>query len=102
VIAAAVVASLVVDPGVALAATTCRTSNGHTLCVTAPNTAFSGPTPMIVKNTANSGTVIATWIPTGRPGIHLIQKKLPSAATNDYSFVWPTQKSLDASGTLLV
>jgi hypothetical protein len=93
-------ASLLVAPGVAEAATTCGTSSGHTLCVTLPDNPLSGPTPITVTNSPNSGTVIASWIASGKPGVSLIQDFAPSPQTNDYSFVWPTQKYLDASGVL--
>jgi len=98
----AVLASPFVVPGLAQAATSCGPSNGHTLCVTVPDTPLTGPTPITITNDANSGTVIATWIPTGKSGIGLITKFAPSPGTNDYSFVWPTQKYLDASGVLRV
>lgn len=99
---AVVVVSLLVAPGMARAATTCGTSSGHTLCVTVPDAALAGPTPITVTNKTNKGTVIATWIPSGGAGISLIQKVAPSPETGDYSFVWPTQKYLDASGVLRI
>ncbi len=46
--------------------------------------------------------VVATWVPSGKPVVPLITEYAPSPATNDYTFVWPTQKYLDASGTLRV
>ena len=99
---AALLTSFFVDPGVAEAATTCGTSNGHTLCITVPATTLTGQTPITVTNNANSGTVIATWIPSGKSGIYLIQRIVPSPETGNYSFLWPTQKYLDASGVLRV
>ena len=81
---------------------TCGTSNGHTICVTLPSSTLTGAVPVTVTNNPNSGTVIATWIPSGKSAIALITDYAPSPATNDYTFVWPTQKYLDAAGTLRV
>ncbi len=92
-------ASLVAVPVAAVAVTGCGNSNGHTICVTVPSGALTGAVQVTVTNDPNDGTVIATWIPSGKPGIFLIQKTAPSP---DYSFVWPTQKYLDASGVLRV
>ncbi len=97
-----VLAWLVASPGVAAASTTCGASGGHTLCVTVPDTPLSGPVPITLTNQANSGIVIVTWIPAGTPGMSLIQQYKPSSSTGNYSFVWPTQKYLDASGILRV
>jgi hypothetical protein len=97
-----VLASVFVLPGVADAAANCRTSASHTLCVTAPVTALTGPTTITVTNNPNSGVVVTTWIPSGQSAITLIQDVGPSPGTNDYSFTWPTQKYLDASGVLRV
>jgi hypothetical protein len=91
--------SLVVT-GVAEAATSCGSSGGHTVCVTVPGGTLTGPTQVTVTNSPNSGTVIGTWIPSGKPAINLILKTVPSPQTNDYSFVWPTQKYLDDPGVL--
>ncbi|MFB3738323.1 MAG: DNRLRE domain-containing protein [Candidatus Velamenicoccus archaeovorus] len=95
-----VLASLFATPGVADAAPTCGTSGGHTLCVAVPAPSLTGPTTITVTNSPNSGVVIASWIPSGRSGLALIQDFAPSPGTGDYSFTWPTQKYLDASGTL--
>ncbi len=84
----------------AQASSTCGTSNGHTLCVSVPALPLQGEKTVTVSNTANSGVVIATWLPSGGPTAQLIEMFAPSPATNDYSFIWPTQKYLDASGTL--
>jgi hypothetical protein len=97
-----VIAAILVTPGTAQAASNCATSNGHTVCVTVPDTPLSGNTAVSVTNSPNNGVVIATWIPSGKPAVQLIQEYAPSPSTNDYSFVWPTQKYLDASGTLQV
>lgn len=63
---------------------------------------LSGEQNVTITNAPNSGLVFATWIPSGKAAIQLMQIFAPSPATNDYSFVWPTQKYLDASGTLSV
>jgi hypothetical protein len=88
-------------PG-AEAATNCAAWNGHTVCVTAPDAPMSGNTTVMVTNSPNTGVVIATWLPAGSSAIQLIQEFAPSPATGDYSFVWPTHKYLDATGTLQV
>jgi len=100
VIEALLASMMTIGSGVAQASTTCGVSNGHTLCVTVPDTPLTGPAAITVTNSANNGTVIATWIPSGKPAINLLTKSVPSPQTNDYSFVWPTQKYLDASGVL--
>ena len=100
VVQAVLASTLSLGSGVAQASTTCGVSDGHTLCVTVPNGPLTGPTAITVTNTPNSGNVIATWVPSGGSGINLLTKDVKSPATNDYSFVWPTQKYLDASGVL--
>ena len=100
VIGALLASMMTIGSGVAQASTTCGVSGGHTLCVTVPNAPLTGPAAITVTNSANNGTVIATWIPSGKPAINLSTKSDPSAQTNDYSFVWPTQKYLDATGVL--
>jgi len=95
------VAATVLTPANAEADSNCGTSNGHTLCVTAAGT-LSGEQTVTITNAPNSGLVFATWLPSGKPAIQLMQIFAPSPATNDYSFVWPTQKYLDGSGTLSV
>ncbi|MDP9235766.1 MAG: hypothetical protein M3P01_14610, partial [Actinomycetota bacterium] len=97
----AVLASMIaLGSGVAQASATCGLSEGHNLCVMVADTPLTGPTTITVTYDTNSGTVIATWIPSGKPGINLITDFTPSPGRNDYSFVWPTQKYLDASGIL--
>ncbi len=86
----------------ASAASSCGSSDGHTLCVTAPDGPLSGPVQVGVTNTSNNGIVIATWIPSSGAPTYLITKSKPSPETGDYSFVWPTQKYLDGSGVLRV
>lgn len=100
VIGALLASMMTIGSGVAQASTTCGVSGGHTLCVTVPDAPLTGPAAITVTNSANNGTVIATWIPSGKPAINLLTKSDPSAQTNDYSFVWPTQKYLDATGVL--
>jgi hypothetical protein len=90
----------VLVPVVARADSNCGASNGQTLCVTVTGSPLSGDTNVTVTNSPNTGVVIATWLPAGGTSTQLIESFAPSPATNDYSFVWPTQKYLDASGTL--
>src|SRR5213593_2831613 len=89
-------------PTFAEAASNCGVSDGNTLCVTVPDGPLSGPVTVTVTYATNKGTVIATWIPDGGQPINLITKAKKSPEFNNYSFVWPTQKYLDASGTLRV
>jgi Carbohydrate binding domain/Calcineurin-like phosphoesterase len=89
-------------PVVALAAGTCNSGGGHTICVTVPGSTLSGNATIVVTNSPNTGDVISTWIPSGKSGLQLIHEYEASPSTNDYTFVWPTQKYLDASGTLRV
>ncbi len=86
----------------AVAAPSCGASGSHTLCVTVPGGALAGATTVSITNSPNSGTVIARWTPSGGSTITLITEFAPSPSTNDYSFVWPTHKYLDASGVLRV
>lgn len=95
-------AAALAAPQSAQASTTCGTSNGHTLCLTVPNGPLTGPTVVKITNVSNKGTVISTWLPSGGSTTKLITKFKPSPETGDYSFVWPTQKYLDASGVLRV
>ncbi len=81
---------------------TCGTSGSHTICVSVPGSTLSGAASVSVTNSPNSGTVIATWVPSGKSAIQLITQFAPSPDTNDYSFLWPTNKYLDAPGTLRV
>lgn len=95
------VAATVLIPGNAEASSNCGNSNGHTLCVTAAST-LTGEQTVTLTNAPNSGLVFATWVPAGGAAVQLMQIFAPSPATNDYSFVWPTQKYLDGSGSLSV
>jgi hypothetical protein len=96
-----VLASALVNSPAAEAASNCGTSSGHTLCISA-GTTLTGEQTVNVTSAPNNGVVVANWKPSGGSVIELIQMVVPSPATNDYTFVWPTQKYLDASGTLSV
>ncbi|MGZ4153339.1 MAG: CBM96 family carbohydrate-binding protein, partial [Actinomycetota bacterium] len=63
---------------------------------------LSGNATVTVTNSPNTGVVVATWVASGQSAVPLITQFEPTPQTNDYSFVWPTQKYLDASGTLRV
>lgn len=95
-----VMAATIAAPSPANATTSCGTSNGHVVCVTAPDTPLSGDTTITITNDPNGGKMFATWIPAAGATTSLIKMFTPSPATNDYSFVWPTHKYLDAGGTL--
>lgn len=96
------VASLAVGRS-ADAGTRCGTSNAHTVCITVPSGPLTGATFIRVTNAPNKGTVVYSWIPAGASSpINLMTKFKPSPETGDYSFVWPSQKYLDASGILRV
>jgi hypothetical protein len=94
------VAATVLIPANAEAATNCGTSSGHTICVTVASTTLTGEQTVTVTDAPNNGVVFATWVPSTGPAVRLIQMFAPSPSTTDYSFVWPTQKYLDGSGTL--
>jgi hypothetical protein len=98
------VALTVLAPANADAASNCGTSSGHTICVTVASTTLAGEQTVTVTNAPNSGLVFATWVPSGGTAVRLIQMYAPAPppATSDYSFVWPTQKYLDRSGTLSI
>jgi hypothetical protein len=81
---------------------TCGVSDGHTLCLSVPAGALSGKVTITIAIDPNDGLVIARWLPRRGTSTHLITRFTSSPETNDYSFVWPTQKYLDASGTLRV
>jgi hypothetical protein len=89
--------------GRALAApSSCGPSGTHQICVSAPSSTLSGETTITITNSPNSGNVYVRWVPNGKSSIYLITRFGPSPATNDYSFVWPTQKYADGTGTLQV
>ncbi len=95
-------ASILVPIAAEGAVSRCGSSGGHTVCVTVPDGPLSGDTAITITNVKNSGKVISTWWPSGGAAVTLIQADGPSPSTNNYAFVWPTQKYLDASGTLRV
>jgi hypothetical protein len=101
-----VAACIVVAPAgpVAAAVPVCGPSGSHTICVSLASTALSGPTLVSVSNSPNSGNLVYTWAPSGKSQVGLMQQGGPSALTGgaDYTFLWPTQKFLDASGLLKV
>ena len=80
----------------------CGTSGSHTVCVTVPDGPLTGEAGITITNSPNKGTVFSTWIPSGAAAKTLIEAFGPYPSTNNYSFVWPTQKYLDASGVLRV
>jgi hypothetical protein len=50
----------------------------------------------------NKGQFIVNWVPDGSSAVYLMWIFGSSGVTKDYSFVWPTQKFADGSGTLQV
>jgi hypothetical protein len=72
------------------------------VCVTLPSSVLSGEQQITIR-VSPPAKVITTWVPDGGSGIYLMtQAKQNPGTTNDYSFAWPTQKYLDASGVLRV
>jgi hypothetical protein len=102
VIVAGLVSFALVVPTTANATSNCGTSAGDTICVTAPDGPLVGDVSVRVTRSPNGGTLVATWVPSGGSATTLLTEFAPSPATNDYSFVWPTQKYLDAPGVLRV
>ena len=80
----------------------CGSSGSHTVCVTVPDGPLTGEAGITITNSPNKGTVFSTWIPSGAAAKTLIEAFGPYPSTNNYSFVWPTQKYLDATGVLRV
>jgi Calcineurin-like phosphoesterase len=72
------------------------------LCVTVPTWKVSGTVKITVTSDPDDGRVIATWVRRGGTATYLITQFAPSPVTGDYSFMWPTRKYLDGSGTLRV
>jgi hypothetical protein len=91
------------NPARAAVGPVCGTSGGHTLCVTFPSSVLTGEQLVTVTNSPNNGKVIFTWVPTGQKKA-LLQTSFVSnpIRPQNYSFVWPTQKYLDAAGILRV
>jgi hypothetical protein len=102
VILGGLVASVLAVPVQAEAASNCMTSDGHYLCVSVPDGSLNGHAPITVTNDPNDGTVIFTWAPAVGSSTYLMERSMPSPETDDYSFVWPTQKYLDGSGVLRI
>jgi hypothetical protein len=92
-------AGLLSDPQRALASSSCGPSGGVTVCVTAPDV-LTAEQNVTVTLTPNKGRLIMRWVPSTGPAVTLMTQTDPAPSTNDYSFVWPTQKYIDASGTL--
>ncbi len=80
----------------------CGPSGSSTICITLPSSTLSGMASITVTKSPNSGQVLSQWAPNGRPLIHLRQMFGRDPTTNNYSFLWPTNKYLDASGVLRV
>ena len=99
VVGAFVGATALVPAPSAAAATTCGASGGHTVCITVPASPLTGVVPIGVTNAPNGGKMSVVW-QTGSNTVQLLTRFGPSGTTQDYSFVWPTTKYLDASGTL--
>jgi hypothetical protein len=93
-------AGLLVPALPAAAATTCGASGSHTICITVPDSPLVDSAAITITNTPNTGTVIVTWQPGGGSTQDLITRFGKSPGTDDYSFIWPTHKYLDATGVL--
>lgn len=103
VLALLVIAGALVQPAAAQVGPTCGVSNGHTVCVTLQGTTLTGAQLVSITNTPNTDLLFATWSPTGpSASVNLIEKFAPSPETGDYSFTWPTQKYMDATGSLSI
>jgi hypothetical protein len=77
----------------------CGTSGTHTICITVPTTPLTGEATIGISDSPNGGTMLVVW-QTGNTSDDLITRFQSSGTTGDYSFVWPTQKYLDATGTI--
>src|SRR5216110_2868300 len=77
----------------------CGTSGTHTICITVPTTPLTGEATIGISNSPNGGEMLVVW-QTGAKTDNLITRFQSSGTTGDYSFIWPTQKYLDASGTI--
>lgn len=102
--AGAIVAALLLAAPASADVRNCGDSGGHTICVNTSSGILTGEQTVIVTNDPAKGTVTATWQPTVGTAVRLITKVAPSASFDDssYSFYWPTQKYLDATGLLSV
>ena len=83
-------------------ARTCGVSKGHKLCVTLPSRSLNGIVNIRIQNRPNSGMLYVSWVPMQGPPLRLRTAFGRDPVTNNYSFLWPTQKYLDASGELQV
>jgi hypothetical protein len=89
-------------PGSAAADAHCGSSGGHMVCVTLPSSVLTGEQTVAI-NVTSPGKVIATWLPDGGDPLYLMTQATKNPGTkNDFSFVWPTQKYLDATGVLRI
>ncbi len=77
----------------------CGQSGSHTICITVPTTPLTGEASIQVTNSPNAGKMQVVW-QVGSAAPRLITYFGPSSLTGDYSFIWPTQKYLDATGTV--
>ncbi|MBI3649225.1 MAG: hypothetical protein HY240_10830 [Actinobacteria bacterium] len=78
-------------------------SNGTSICVVLPNapsTSLTGDELVSITSDPNSGVMYLDWSPSGGSSIRLMVSTGPSPETGDYSFIWPTEKYLNGSGTL--
>ena len=75
----------------------CGTSGLHTICITISSTPLTGEVTIPVTNSPNGGKMLVVW-QTGSSSQHLVTRFRRSGNTGDYSFFWPTQKYLDATG----
>lgn len=103
--AALTFSAVVVGPANAIAAN-CGVSGGYTVCVTPPSMPLNGERTITLK-VSSPVKVVLTWVPDGDRSIYLMTQVKPNPGTShvegfDYSFVWPTQKYLDATGVLRV
>jgi hypothetical protein len=72
------------------------------VCVTVPSSILTGEQVITITVTA-PGKTITTWVPDGGSPTYLMtQAKQNPGTRNDFSFAWPTQKYLDATGVLRV
>src|SRR4051812_38715755 len=100
-VALAIVVAVTVRAAPAQAAT-CGPSGSHQICITLASRTLSGEARITITNSPNTGALVVRWLPAGRSVIALQTEFGRDPVTNDYSFVWPTQKYLDASGVLMV
>jgi hypothetical protein len=95
----ALVALIGLVPRAAAAASSCGSSGSHTICLTAAST-LTGQALVTVTNSPNNGTVVFQWVPDNGSTTYLMTDYAPSPLSNDYSFVWPTDKYANGGGAL--